>query len=988
MDNTLRKEIINFFKSLPILNKSSYSEIKDSITEKCKIYGWYVNPNEEDPYKAITYLKDAKNKESTKMYRQVEYLKSTGTQYILTDIIPFNTTKIKLDMQFGDFHEYPNASTYNSHFCGVAEFGGDTTSEAFWGVALNETSGSTYFDFYLGNVSWQESANHISNPANITTRQTMQICRGNSYWGNQTALVNTAVTKAEPTKPLAIMGFNCVDRPNFSSNPYKCRDLIIYGVKIYINGSDLSHNLIPVERSYDKELGLYDTITNKFYTNTGTGTFEKGSYVDNSIFDYGDWKNMFFMPKPCMLKSNGTVDYYLDENDYSKKKDYTSVESTLDVIQGSYGYWPYTAGTAPVYDSATDRGALRNNTPLYIRPHSTVTITTNKDDIGIAVVEVDSQQKFVSMLNGYFLPSFSITNSSDSPRYLSLRFAHLLPGEDPTGSPTGVVDPSYFIATMTTTYQEDSDVTNASYDGNAMMEWPLIWYKFESLENKGYRAVEYLKSTGTQIIITDIQLDYTKKVEMDCAFGSLIHSTSTSTSNMVMFGVTRRNASSDDALYYVYNYGGGSAGQTSTIAEVVYYIGFKWYDGITESTIHNADLSKRVLMKAARPTSYWGDKSVTVNNTVIATGSDNIAIFGQRWADTGDKYPYAYRDMTVYSFKVYDANDVLLSNLIPVERISDNELGLYDIITNKFYNNAGTGTFEKGNYVDGYGFFYCSDKQVDSSYNCWCNYDSHNNIIPYFYTAIYNVTGTNKARSLSGIALTPENGNGNTTAADERDRAVANNITSAIEWYTEVFADRMLISALLILISKSLDNQSSFGRGIDTGGQTAKESYVTGTLNNKGLFWGDTVNGSSAVKVFGMENFWGCLMHRVAGLVGGPNGTYKYKLTCNTADGSEAVGYNTIGDYYLITDGFRPDSHGYPTKMSFGKYGMLPKALGGSSTTFYSVYFYTGTECALFGDNSTVGLNAGSLSMNLVTGQNITSTYIEGSLSCKPIKNN
>lgn len=39
----------------------------------------------------------------------------------------------------------------------------------------------------------------------------------------------------------------------------------------------------------------------------------------NSKFDYGSWKNAFFMPKPCMLKSDGTVDYYLDQNDYSKR---------------------------------------------------------------------------------------------------------------------------------------------------------------------------------------------------------------------------------------------------------------------------------------------------------------------------------------------------------------------------------------------------------------------------------------------------------------------------------------------------------------------------------------------------------------------------------------------------------------------------------------------------------------------------------------------
>jgi len=41
--------------------------------------------------------------------------------------------------------------------------------------------------------------------------------------------------------------------------------------------------------------------------------------MGSTTFDYGSWENAFFMPKPCMLKSNGKVDYYLDPNDYTKK---------------------------------------------------------------------------------------------------------------------------------------------------------------------------------------------------------------------------------------------------------------------------------------------------------------------------------------------------------------------------------------------------------------------------------------------------------------------------------------------------------------------------------------------------------------------------------------------------------------------------------------------------------------------------------------------
>ena len=43
----------------------------------------------------------------------------------------------------------------------------------------------------------------------------------------------------------------------------------------------------------------------------------------HDVFDYGSWENAFFMPRPCMLKYDGTVDYYLDPDDYTKKIDGT-----------------------------------------------------------------------------------------------------------------------------------------------------------------------------------------------------------------------------------------------------------------------------------------------------------------------------------------------------------------------------------------------------------------------------------------------------------------------------------------------------------------------------------------------------------------------------------------------------------------------------------------------------------------------------------------
>lgn len=52
-------------------------------------------------------------------------------------------------------------------------------------------------------------------------------------------------------------------------------------------------------------------------------------------FDYGSWEDAFFMPRPCMLKSDGTVDYYLKASDYTKKEDGTASDIANTAYAGN-----------------------------------------------------------------------------------------------------------------------------------------------------------------------------------------------------------------------------------------------------------------------------------------------------------------------------------------------------------------------------------------------------------------------------------------------------------------------------------------------------------------------------------------------------------------------------------------------------------------------------------------------------------------------------
>lgn len=54
-----------------------------------------------------------------------------------------------------------------------------------------------------------------------------------------------------------------------------------------------------------------------------------------SSFSYGDWADAFFMQKPCMLRYDGTVAYYLDPNDYTKKEGGTASDVANASLAGN-----------------------------------------------------------------------------------------------------------------------------------------------------------------------------------------------------------------------------------------------------------------------------------------------------------------------------------------------------------------------------------------------------------------------------------------------------------------------------------------------------------------------------------------------------------------------------------------------------------------------------------------------------------------------------
>jgi hypothetical protein len=83
------------------------------------------------------------------------------------------------------------------------------------------------------------------------------------------------------------------------------------------------------------------------------------------------------------------------------------------------------------------------------------------------------------------------------------------------------------------------------------------------------------------------------------------------------------------------------------------------------------------------------NESFTINNIQGQTNNNSIILFGG--VQTTDKYS----KICLYSFKIYN-NNTLIRDFVPVRRLSNGEIGMYDTVTKTFFDNLGTGSFIAG----------------------------------------------------------------------------------------------------------------------------------------------------------------------------------------------------------------------------------------------------------------------------------------------------
>lgn len=375
------------------------------------------------------------------------------------------------------------------------------------------------------------------------------------------------------------------------------------------------------------------------------------------------------------------------------------------------------------------------------------------------------------------------------------------------------------------------------------------------------------------------------------------------------------------------------------------------------------------------------------------------------YADDNVKFASAFMDYVADKFNYGDWKDFWFMNVKPCMLKYDGTVDYYlnpNDYTKKVdgTDSDNANTAYEGNCMiqlpkiyykifttqDGTSGYHISDKNIDGTYKLYSFINCLGEEIDYCYLPAYPGSMVDGVlRSISG--LDPIAGK---TRLQEIDAALANNLDENQIWNTEVLCDHQLINILLLLIGKSTDTQTTFGSGNNNSYVSTSNTGVkkTGTMDNKGVFWGDKGN-ETGVKVFGMEHYWGNQYRAIAGWIN-DKGTQKIKLTYGTQEGSSSTGYNTTGAGYIAIQDATPSSinGGYISSVNFEEYGIIPKVASGSATTKYcdGLWFnYAKVYYALVGGDSSDGLHVGAFCSILADEASNTYWGFGASLSCKPL---
>ena len=211
-----------------------------------------------------------------------------------------------------------------------------------------------------------------------------------------------------------------------------------------------------------------------------------------------------------------------------------------------------------------------------------------------------------------------------------------------------------------------------------------VMYKVDELP-AGYKRCEYIEGTGTQFIDLGsipigeksgfrIRLNITSGTGAN-AFGGFVPNTG----NFSYFGLRKGVAG-----FFTSNYSSGASSPVASFGKILYGTDIEYtykYDNVRSLfSIQTNGIEIGTSRTFTMPNSSYALFSFKDKNGIIRRAANQVA------------------KMKLMLFEVFSGENIQ-AKLLPCIRLEDQSAGMYDIVSDTFFGNVGTGSFVAGNTV-------------------------------------------------------------------------------------------------------------------------------------------------------------------------------------------------------------------------------------------------------------------------------------------------
>ena len=629
------------------------SDIGDEYTEVDVAHSdgsQYINTGVKNTTEYLTEANYSSGKRIPGEYAVVEYLKSTGTQYIDTKYVVKNENiKISISCSL-DLSAIHNLSLFGS----CAGNGQQYVLTPYH----SDDYGEGVFRHWQGssaNLMEITLNNGLNNLVYDVTEDSIVAT------ANDTSYASTYTGSPLNESNLYIFGLSANNTIKETGSGYT-----LYNFSLHENGKEV-RNMIPVVRFCDNKPGLYDTISKSFFTNSGTGEFEAGPIVNNNSRLPNDYTELTYIESTgtqfinSRINSGTTIDVYADlqivGNDVNQTIFGTTTEAgtslnvsvTAEMWQLGNALWSNAPDT-----TLNNRHSIRchfENQASYLEVDNTRIITStnvwshDNNDIYL----FNHFDRYYSAMKLY---SCSIYSNGELVR-------NFIPCFNSSTDETGLYDlvsDEFFKNSGTGVFlRGDSIVSNSR------------------LPN-GYTELTYIESTGTQYLDTEVAwvngtaMTYEITLQFTTpgpskGVGHHRANVGRDSSNNIVLGSQTVNVNSQEKHTYKIEWEKGN--YESSLLRTGYV------DGVSLCSTHIQPLDERTFFLFA------------------CTG----------WTTDDGRPPYSFENVRIFETKFYrDGN--LIKHFVPAYSQINTQYGMYELIQKKFYENQGTGDFLPGEIVN------------------------------------------------------------------------------------------------------------------------------------------------------------------------------------------------------------------------------------------------------------------------------------------------